>query len=302
MIDMSEFAREVLSQPDLWRRGAALARAEPSLLPRPGARVVLLGCGTSLYVAEAVAAYRESAGLGETDAFTPSEMPLSRRYDLAVAISRSGTTTELLDALEALAPSTPLLAITAVEDGRLARLAPDRIVLAWADERSVVQTRFATTVLAMLLGHLGWDVEASARRAELALELEVPEQVDVVRQFVFLGRGHSAAIAREAALKLRETVGAWTEAYPTRELRHGPIAAIGPHTLVWVLDAEEPSIDDEVVATGARLVRGAGDPLAELVRVHRVAGHLADLRGLDPDSPRFLTRSIVLDGGGGTMR
>ena len=296
MTVVSDFAREVLSQPDLWRRAAALARGDATLLPRPGARVALLGCGTSLYVAEAVAAHRESAGLGETDAFTPSEMPMSRRYDLAVAITRSGTTTEVLDALEALGASTPLLAITALEGGPVARLVRDRIVLSWADERSVVQTRFATTVLALLLAHLGWDVEVSARRAEQALALDLPEHVDEVSQFVFLGRGLGAAIAREAALKLRETIGAWTEAYPTRELRHGPISAIGPHTLVWVLDAEEPAIDDEVVATGAHLVRGSGDPLAELVRVHRVAGHLAELRGVDPDAPRFLARSIILDG------
>ena len=47
-------------------------------------------------------------------------------------------------------------------------------------------------------------------------------------------------------------------------------------------------------ATGARVIRGDGDPLAELVRVHRFAEGLVELRGIDPDQPPHLTRSIVL--------
>lgn len=287
--------REVLSQPEHWRRGEALARERSPLLPQPGQRVALIGCGTSLYVAETVAAYREGRGLGESDAFPASELPAGRSHDLVVAISRSGTTTEVLEALAATPKTTGKLAITAIEDGPIAELADACITIPWADERSIVQTRFATTVLAMLLSHCGWDVTASARRAELALGGGLPAGIEETEQFVFLGRGPGVGLAREAALKLRETLGAWTEAYPTREFRHGPISAVGPRSIVWVLDDQEPTIDEEISATGARVVRGDGDPLAELVRVHRVAGHLAERRGIDPGAPRFLTRSIVLD-------
>ncbi|MGH9028478.1 MAG: SIS domain-containing protein [Acidimicrobiales bacterium] len=292
---MSDYMREVLSQPQLWRRGALLAKEQEALLPIPGARVALIGCGTSLYVAETVAAYREARGLGETDAFSASETPVGRHYDLLVAITRSGTTTEVLDVLRSTQGAEPQLAITALEGGPIGELTRDRIVISWADERSVVQTRFATTVLVILLAHCGWDVGASAKRAELALEEPLPDHLEKVSQLVFLGRGAAVGLAREAALKLRETVGAWTEAYPTREFRHGPISAIGPHTIVWFLDDEEPEIDAEIVATGAHCVRGSGDPLAELVRVHRAAGWLAEQRGVNPDAPRFLNRSVILD-------
>ncbi len=285
---------EVLSQPRLWRRGALVAKEQEALLPSPGARVVLIGCGTSLYVAEAVAAYREARGLGETDAFPASETPIGRRYDLLVAISRSGTTSEVLDVLRSTQGSAPQLVVTALEGGPIGELTRDRIVISWADERSIVQTRFATTVLAILLAHCGWDVEASAERAEAALEAPLPDNLEEVSQLVFLGRGAAVGLAREAALKLRETVGAWTEAYPTREFRHGPISGIGPHTIVWFLDDEEPEMDAEVAATGAHVVRGSGDPLAELVRVHRAAGWIAERKGINPDAPRFLIRSVIL--------
>lgn len=292
---MSYFTDELTSQPDMWRRAVEWARTE-ALLPAAGERVALVGCGTSLYVAQAVASFRDAQGLGLTDAFPASEMPGGRSYDVVVAISRSGTTTEVLDAVRRVPPATRVLAITAVAEGPLTELVRDRVVLSFADERSIVQTRFATSTLALLLSHCGWDVEASAIRAAALLSCAVPPAVDHARQFVFLGRGVAAAIANEAALKLREVLGAWTESYPTMEFRHGPISAIGEHSVVWILDDAEPSIDDQIIATGAHLLRSEGDPLAELVRVHRVAEHLAQTRGIDADQPRFLTRAVVLDG------
>ncbi|MBV9334440.1 MAG: SIS domain-containing protein, partial [Solirubrobacterales bacterium] len=120
---MTFVAEEIESQPDLWRRAAALAVEQAAMLPEPGARIALFGCGTSLYVAQAIAAAREAAGHGETDAFAASEMPLGRQYDSAVALSRSGTTTEVLELTRRLRESTPVLAVTAQPDSPLAELA-----------------------------------------------------------------------------------------------------------------------------------------------------------------------------------
>ena len=289
---MSNFEHEYTTQPEMWRRAAELA-STVTLFP-PGARVAFVGCGTSLYVAQAAAAYRNEQMIGESDAFPASEVPPGRRYDTVVVISRSGTTTEVLDATAALAPYTRILAITAVDDSPLARLVADRIVLSFADERSIVQTRFATSTLSLLLASCGWDVGASATRAEVFLG-EPPEDVEAADHFVFLGRGVGAALANEAALKMREVLSVWTESYPTMEYRHGPISAASERSLVWILDNAEPSIDDEIAVTGARVVRSGSDPLAGLVRVHRAVQQLATRRGIDPDHPRFLVRSIMLD-------
>ena len=66
------------------------------LLPARGERVAVVGCGTSWFIAQSYAAAREESGHGETDAFAASEMPLGRRYDRMLFLSRSGTTTEIL--------------------------------------------------------------------------------------------------------------------------------------------------------------------------------------------------------------
>ena len=52
---------------------------------------------------------------------------------------------------------------------------------------------------------------------------------------------------------------------------------------------------DDVAATGARFERSTLDPLADLVRAQRVALARALAAGLDPDLPRSLTRSVILD-------
>lgn len=293
---MSHFSTELASQPAVWLRARALAAQVRSSLPADGARAVFLGCGTSLYVAQAAAIYRERQGAGETDVFPASEVAGDREWGEAIVISRSGTTTELIEAVRALPAGLEVFGIVADRESPLAGLLTTKLALPFADEQSVVQTRFATCVLSLLLGNYGWDVEASARRAQAYLGEELPDWAGDVRQFVFLGRGVGAALANEAALKLREILGAWSEAYPTMEYRHGPISATGPNSLVWILDAEEPSIDDEVRATGARVIRGEGDPLAELVRIHRFAEGLVNLRGINPDEPPHLTRSVVLSG------
>jgi fructoselysine-6-P-deglycase FrlB-like protein len=293
---MTHFSTELASQPSVWRQAQALTDLLRSKLPKDGAHVGILGCGTSLYVAQAVAIYRERRGAGQTDAFPGSEVPTGRAWDDVIAISRSGTTTEIIDAVRALPEATGVLGIIGEAGSPLGDLITAELDLPFADEQSVVQTRFATTVLTLLLGAYGWDVEGSAQRAERYLTEPLPEWANDIQQFVFLGRGVGAALANEAALKFREILMTWSEAYATMEYRHGPISAINERSLVWILDAEEPSIDDQIRATGARLIRGEGDPLAELVRIHHFADGLTGLRGINPDQPPHISRSVVLAG------
>lgn len=291
---MRDTEREIASQPECWTAASDRHGEVAAALPAPGERLLVLGCGTSFHVARAFAALRERAGHGETDAAEASELP-ARRYDRVLAISRSGTTTEVLDALRRIGGDAPRVAITAVADTPVARAADDVVVLAFADERSVVQTRYATTVLALLRRHLGEDLAPVAADGRRALEQPLPADLGAFERFVFLGRGWTASLAHEAALKLREGALAWTEAYTAMEYRHGPMSASGPRTLTWALgDAGDVLADAE--RTGATVVAGVLDPLAELVRVQRAAVALAAERGLDIDRPPHLERSVVLEG------
>src|SRR5919112_1018987 len=167
---MSHVETEIAGQPDCWRRAADLA-GSPGL-PARGERVAVVGCGTSWFMGQAYAALRERASHGETDAFQASEFPAGRGYDRIVAITRSGTTTEVLDLLRAARGRTTV--ITADSAQPAATLATDAVVLDFADERSVVQTRFATGALALLRASLGEDIDRVAGDPELAVRVPLP--------------------------------------------------------------------------------------------------------------------------------
>ena len=154
-------------------------------LPARGERVAVVGCGTSWFIAQSYAAAREESGHGETDAFAASEMPLGRRYDRVLVLSRSGTTTEILLLLDRLRGTVPTVAITADGGTPIAQAAADVIDLGFADEESVVQTRFATTELALLRAHLGYDLGPAADAAERVLAAPLPPELVAARSSPF---------------------------------------------------------------------------------------------------------------------
>ncbi|MFD6295776.1 SIS domain-containing protein [Streptomyces sp. NPDC060235] len=291
---MTHVEDELSSQPECWIRAAEEAAGHGAALPAPGERVAIVGCGTSFFMAQAVAALREGSGQGETDAFAASEYPEGRRYDRVLALTRSGTTTEVLELLGRLRGHTRTTAVTADPHTPVMEAADDIVVLDFADERSVVQTRFATTALTLLRAHLGLHTDAVVADARTALEKPLPEGLVDCAQFTFLGRGWTVGLANEAGLKMREASLAWTEAYPAMEYRHGPISVSTRGTATWMFGEAPDGLAEQVRETGALWVGGGLDPLAELVRAQRLAVAVAAAKGLDPDQPRHLTRSVIL--------
>jgi fructoselysine-6-P-deglycase FrlB-like protein len=293
---------EISSQPDCWSLAADEAGRYASRLPAAGERVGVIGCGTSLYIARAYAELREHAGQGMTDAWPGSAARLDRGYDRIVAITRSGTTTEILDTLDAYRASggaAPVTIITATPDTPVQDKG-DVITLAQFDEVSVVQTRFATSTLALLRAHLGGDLSpaiAQAREILAAPRAELERSLDEVRtagQIAFVGMGLGAALAEEAALKLREATQSWAESYFATEYRHGPISIAQPGRAVWAFGPLIPGFERDVAATGAHLEHRDVDPMAELVRVHLLCLVRAADLGIDPANPRNLTRAVIL--------
>jgi len=284
---------EIASQPACWARAIDLAARCAGRLPERGERVAVIGCGTSWFMAMAYAQLREGSGQGETDAYAASEFPAGRRYDRVVAISRSGTTSEVLSALAATDARTTV--VLGDPDTPAHGLADDAVPLPFADEHSVVQTRFATSALILLRAHLGEDLATTVGDAAEAVRAPLPLHPDSTEQVTFLGRGWTVGLAHEGALKCREAAALWTEAYPAMEYRHGPIAIGAPDRAVWAFGEVPDGLSDEVAATGATFVHsGQWDPLADLVVAQRFAAAVAAVRGLDPDRPRHLTRSVIL--------
>jgi fructoselysine-6-P-deglycase FrlB-like protein len=291
---MTHVSDEISSQPECWSKAAALARDTKGSLPVAGERVAVVGCGTSYNMAAAFACLREGTGNGLTDAMPASELHPRRQYDRYLFLSRSGTTTEVLQALEQVPKGTLTTAITADPTSPIAVEAGATIVLDFAAEQSIVQTRFATSLLVMLRAHLGEDLRTAIDDARRCVDEALPERVLTANRFTFLGRDWTVGVAHEAALKLRESAQAWTESYPATEFRHGPISVIDSGSVVWSFGPPPSDLAEHLRPTGATFLISKGDPLADLIRAQRVGVALAKARGLDPDRPRNLSFSVIL--------
>jgi len=241
-----------------------------------------------------IAALRESLGLGESDAFTANEFPLHRKYDQVVAITRSGTTTEVVELLKKLKGQNTLV-ITAVEDSPAAIEAKSKAVLDFADEKSVLQTRYATTVLALMRTHFGQDLSDAIDQCRIAISEPVDADIVASGQITFLGTGWTIGLAHEAALKTRESSQFWAEAYPAMDYRHGPISIAEPGRSVWMFGGAPKGLKQDVAETGGTWINNEIDPMVDLVMAQRVALAIASSKSLDSDNPRNLTRSIVLN-------
>ena len=301
---MSYLTDEIASQPGCWSKAIETAGSADTALPRPGERVAAVGCGSSLNVARCYAALREAAGQGETDAFPASEVPATRRYDRLVFISRTGTTTEVLDALRRVPPGvTSTTAVAADPDSPLPReVGYGGSCWTSPTERSVVSSRFITSSIVLFRAHLasgagaglGADVRALPDAAAREVARPLPPELAERTEFTFLGRGWAAAVADEAALKLREASRTWAESYPAMEYRHGPISVSDESTVVWALGEVPADLLADARRTGATVIASDADPLAGLIGAQRLAAVLAERKGIDPDQPRALSRSVIL--------
>lgn len=292
---MTLTSREIASQPAIWRQ-ALETRADRAseLLGLPGKRMLVLGCGTSAFVAESFAVLREQAGFGVTDAAYASEPWTWRDYDAVLVLSRSGTTTEVIDALDRVPNGVRTIAVTGVADSAVAERADDVLLLDFADEESVVQTRFPTTFLLLARAALGANVSDVPAQAEAALSRPLDIDIAGLSHFVYLGSGWTYGLAQEAALKIREAAQAWAESYPMLDYRHGPLAVADARSLVWIIGDASHTLVADIERTGATVRVGTADPLIELAQAQRLAVAIAERAGLNPDAPRHLTRSIVL--------
>ena len=291
---MSITADEIATQPQTWAAAVEVAKnLDPAFFPKPGQSVAMIGCGTSWFMAQAYCRAREEAGQGVSDAFTATEFPLTRKYDMVITLSRSGTTTEIIDILKALHGKVPTRLITAVGNGPATPHTDMEVVLD-ADEKSVVQTRFATSALAFLRASLGEDLTQAIEDCKAAVAEPMADAYVKAEQFTFLGTAWTYGLANEAALKMREASQSWTESYPAMEYRHGPISIAEPGRITWIFGPVPEGMEAQIAATGATMVNHKWDPMASLVLLQRVAVARAENRGLNPDTPRHLTRSVIL--------
>jgi fructoselysine-6-P-deglycase FrlB-like protein len=145
----------------------------------------------------------------------------------------------------------------------------------------------------MMRAHIGQDMAPIAQqgREMLGVDLDVLASAE---QISFLGTSWAIAMASEGALKTRETAQFWAETHPAMDYRHGPISIAQKGRVVWCFGNPPKNLQRDVEATGAYFETRDIDPMAHLVLAHRVAAEIAHRRGVNPDQPRHLSRSVVL--------
>jgi glucosamine--fructose-6-phosphate aminotransferase (isomerizing) len=274
----------------------------------------------------------------------------------AIVLSQSGETADTLAALrEATARGVPTVAITNNPDSTMSREANASIPTYAGVEKAIPATKSFTTQLlvlncltlslARIRGRMTvHTVEAHAEellRLPALLEAALPVWELAIRQvaqdvadastFLYLGRGIHYAIAREGALKLKESAYVQAEGYPTGELKHGPNALVNAQAPLVVLATHDPGDPDSVLryrktlqlmsdmkeqgatilslanqgdAEAAALSRSAifvptvSDhllPILEVVPLQLLAYSLAILKGIDVDRPRNLVKAVVAE-------
>ena len=310
---------------------AALALAER--LRRTPPRAVLTYARGSSDHAATYARYLMETRLGVITASAPPS--ISSVYDAAPAmdgalclvISQSGRSPDLLAAAQAACEAGALVvALVNDEDSPLARLAEAVLPLRAGPERSVAATKsFIASLSAILQLTAFWSRERELAGAldglpallDSAWRLDWSVATDALAQaqsLYVLGRGIGFGIAEEAALKLKETCGLHAEAFSSAELRHGPMALVGPSFPVLAFAQDDETREGVEAAAQACAAQGAPvflaggrcgegvehlpaprahpalQAIAEAQSFYRFAEGLARARGLDPDHPPHLSK------------
>jgi len=325
------FEREIREQPAVWRRVARSSEAAAFAEAVRDREVVLVGSGSSLFVAMLAALALRRRGINAA-ALAATEANFERGAycgRTVVALSQSGRSADVLRAIDLLEPAR-LIALTNDASAPLAARADLVLDIEAGPERAVPATKSVTAMVALVLWGAALTrgpsersratLEATAdaveawltgpgvaRIAELAAGIARRGSVAVV------GAGYGVPVALELALKLKESSYVHAEGFAAGEFRHGSAAMLdGSTSLIGVVD--DPSRDvvrrslEEAVRTGSlrATIGGAIDDipahgaatgtafntLAWLVAGHVLALELGRARGIDGDAPRGLTKFV----------
>jgi glutamine---fructose-6-phosphate transaminase (isomerizing) len=329
-------AAEMAEQPQviaaLAGRRRELVERITSIVPSDLSGTVLLARGSSDHAAVYGRYVLELASGRPVSLAAPSLHTLygakvDYRGYLAVAVSQSGRTPEIVTVLERMKEGgARCLAITNTPDSPLGDVADMLLELGAGPEKAVPATKtfsaqiVAFALIAEALGAVPWqgaDWERVRTQVEQVLGDDGPAKqvaaiIDDAEGLISVGRGFLYSAALEAALKLKETTSILAEGYSSADLRHGPIAvatsglpvlafvAPGPaasdmHELMRWLDQRGARVLAVSEEAGAALPLPGGLPevlvvVPAIVRAQQLALWLARHRGIDPDAPAGLSK------------
>ncbi|OAG73948.1 sugar isomerase (SIS) [Gluconobacter japonicus] len=292
--------------------------------PDPETVTVVVGCGTSVHIADSIAASLNANGVfsravaGNEWTRRPQDYVPSRIRPNILALSRSGESTETVAAtIESRKNGLHVTAFTCAEGTSLEKNADETILAETHAEEGIVMTASASLMLLMGLRYAGIAVTPETTKAAEDLLNDADPQLKALIEgrshFVFLGAGALYGVAREGSLKLQEMSLSQTEAHHPLEYRHGPISLIDDSSLVVFLYhpdtlEEESILAKDLMAKGARVLGLGGPgtvslsvkegadvrPLVVLPVLQLFGEYVARSKGLDTLTPRHLTKVVTI--------
>ena len=241
--------------------------------------VFLVGCGTAGKVCMTGEYLFSSIARKQTNARLASEFPNYQHYltskSLIIAISQSGETADVLEAIDAAREkNAKVISILNVFGSTMMRHSDNHIMVNAGPEQAVVSTKATTAQLAVIT-LLAYAVDNNIQTGKLLLtktahsvndmlnkEYEahikkLARQLKDIDDIYLIGRGVNYPMALEATIKLQETAYSHAEGFAGGELKHGPIALIQKGTPCIVLVAND-DVKNEVLANAMEVkARGA---------------------------------------------
>ena len=277
-------------------------------------RVKVLGCGSAYYVGQMGASLVEELARIPADAEAASEFryrdPVIEPDTLYVAVSQSGETIDTLLAVqEVRRKGGRCIGLVNVVGSAIARECDGGIYLHAGPEVAVASTKALSTMflgfalLALQLGRVRDLSIADGRRLVAGLQ-RLPDQIaevlergdelaEVARRLAeaeslfFVGRVRGYPVAREGAQKFKEISYRHAEAYPTSELKHGPLALISPSVPTVAIVPDDELTERNVAALHEIAARGG--PLVVVTHPDVDLGDVAGVTRIDvPRSEREL--------------
>lgn len=305
----AHFEAEIRQQPALWRRIAERDLASRLARELEG-EIWFIGSGSSYFVSLLAALALLRTGL-RAQALAASEAPFaaaSIRGGTVVALSQSGRSGDVLEALDALAPRR-LIALTNDGGSPLAARSDLALDLEAGREEAIPATKSVSGMAAVAMlaasavaGTLEPETAALRASAELvedwlqndaAAALEAGRRIAARRDVVLLGRGFGVPIAHELALKIKEASYLHAEGFPAGEFRHGSTAMVDSSYAVLTLSDELCLAMDSAGAERCGPVLAAPFTfLGWLVTGQMLALGAGRARGVESDAPRGLTKFV----------
>jgi glucosamine--fructose-6-phosphate aminotransferase (isomerizing) len=333
--------REITTQTEAWTDALdVVEQAREKLLAimkEEYRQVIFTGCGSTYYLSLAAAAgFQEQTGISAravpgSELLLNSATVLTKEKTLLVAVSRSGSTTETLRAVEKFKKERPekVVVVTNYGDQPLAGLADLALVISKGQETSVAQTR---SFASMYVGTAALTALIAGKEDDFQSMYKLPAAGDrlfkeyngfaaklgedlTVDRFYFLGSGIRYGLACETNLKMKEMTLTHSEPFHFMEFRHGPMSMVTSNAVVigMLSDANrshEQKVLDDMKNLGGRIVSlGESDAdvdfksgIPEAVRgvlylpvLQTMAYHRSIAKGLNPDNPTNLTKVVKLN-------